>query len=41
MESRLAPGLFLAGEVLDIDGPSGGFNLTAAWSTGYIAGMNL
>ncbi|MHC4661542.1 MAG: BaiN/RdsA family NAD(P)/FAD-dependent oxidoreductase [Planctomycetota bacterium] len=41
MESRVVPGLFLAGEVLDIDGPSGGFNLTAAWSTGYIGGMNM
>lgn len=38
LESRLAPGLFLAGEVLDIDGLTGGFNLQNAWSTGWIAG---
>jgi predicted Rossmann fold flavoprotein len=41
MESRLVPGLFFAGEVLDLDGPTGGFNLTAAWATGYLAGLNL
>lgn len=35
MESRLHPGLYLAGEVLDIDGLTGGFNLQAAWTTGY------
>jgi hypothetical protein len=39
MESRIAPGLFLAGEVLDIDGFTGGFNLQAAWSTGRLAGL--
>lgn len=38
MESRLAPGLFLAGEVLDIDGVTGGFNFQAAWTTGFLAG---
>ena len=38
MESRLVPGLFFAGEVLDIDGVSGGYNLQAAFSTGYLAG---
>lgn len=38
MESRLAPGLHLAGEVLDIDGVTGGFNFQAAWTTGWIAG---
>lgn len=38
MESRLAPGLFFAGEVLDIDGITGGFNFQAAWTTGRIAG---
>ena len=37
MESRQVPGLFLAGEVLDIDAVTGGFNLQAAWSTGYVA----
>jgi len=38
MESRLVPGLYFAGEVLDIDGVTGGFNLQAAWTTGYLAG---
>jgi predicted flavoprotein YhiN len=40
MESRIVPGLFFAGEVLDLDGITGGFNFQAAWTTGYIAGMN-
>lgn len=38
MESRLQPGLYFAGEVLDIDGITGGFNFQAAWTTGYLAG---
>jgi predicted Rossmann fold flavoprotein len=38
MASRLAPGLFLAGEVLDLDADTGGFNLQAAFSTGWVAG---
>ena len=38
MESRRIPGLFLAGEMLDIDALTGGFNLQLAWSTGYRAG---
>ncbi len=38
MESRLAPGLHFAGEVLDIDGVTGGFNFQAAWTTGWLAG---
>jgi len=38
LESRLAPGLFFAGEVLDIDGDCGGFNLQWAWSSGHLAG---
>lgn len=38
MESRLCPGLHFAGEVLDIDGITGGFNFQAAWTTGWIAG---
>lgn len=38
MESKLLPGLFFAGEVIDIDGYTGGFNLQAAFSTGYVAG---
>ena len=40
MESRLVKGLFLAGELLDIQGDTGGYNLQAAFSTGYIAGVS-
>ena len=40
MESRLVPGLYACGEVLDIDGDCGGFNLQWAWSSGTIAGIN-
>lgn len=40
MESRLVKGLYVTGELLDIDGDSGGFNLQFAWSTGAIAGMS-
>jgi predicted Rossmann fold flavoprotein len=40
MESRVVPGLYLAGEVLDLDGPIGGFNFQAAFSTGWLAGLN-
>lgn len=40
MESKLVPGLFFAGEVIDIDGYTGGFNLQAAFSTGYVAGKS-
>ncbi len=39
MQSKLCPGLFLAGEVLDMDADTGGFNLQAALSTGYLAGL--
>jgi predicted Rossmann fold flavoprotein len=38
MESKIVPGLFLCGEILDIAGPVGGYNLQAAFSTGYVAG---
>ena len=38
MKSKLCDNLYFAGEVLDINGPSGGFNLQMCWSTGYIAG---
>ncbi len=38
MESRLCPGLHFAGELLDIDGVTGGFNFQAAWTTGWLAG---
>lgn len=41
MESRLQPGFFLAGEVLDIDGLTGGFNFQSAWTTGWLAGHGL
>ena len=39
MESRRCPGLFFAGEVLDVDGITGGFNFQAAWTTGWLAGQ--
>jgi predicted flavoprotein YhiN len=38
MESRVCPGLYFAGELLDIDGLTGGFNFQAAWTTGWMAG---
>src|SRR5262249_4990200 len=38
MRSKRVPELFLAGEVLDLDGPIGGYNFQAAWSTGWLAG---
>ena len=38
MESKRCPGIYFAGEVLDIDGITGGFNFQAAWTTGFIAG---
>jgi len=41
MESRLVRGLFFAGEILDIDGPIGGYNFQAAFSTGWLAGENV
>jgi len=40
MESHLVQGLYFAGEVLDIDGDTGGYNLQAAWSTAYVAGQS-
>jgi hypothetical protein len=40
MESKLVKGLYFAGEVLDLDALTGGFNLQIAWSTGYLAGMS-
>lgn len=41
MESRKTPGLFIAGELLDVDGITGGFNFQHAWASGYIAGESL
>ncbi|HRG56292.1 MAG TPA: NAD(P)/FAD-dependent oxidoreductase, partial [Lacunisphaera sp.] len=38
MESRLVPGLHFAGEVIDVDGITGGFNFQNAWTTGWLAG---
>lgn len=38
MRSRLIKNLYFAGEIIDIDGPTGGYNLQTAWSTGYLAG---
>ena len=40
MESKLVPGLYFAGEVIDVDGYTGGFNLQIAYSTGYAAGCS-
>ena len=40
MESRLVPGLYFAGEILDVDGICGGYNLQWAWSSGYAAGAS-
>ena len=40
MASRLIAGLYFAGEVLDVDGYTGGYNLQAAWPTGYVAGFS-
>ncbi len=41
MESKKLPGLYFAGEVLDLDAMTGGFNLQIAWSTGYLAGCSI
>lgn len=41
MESKIVEGLYFAGEVIDIDGYTGGYNLQAAWSTGFVAGVNV
>jgi predicted Rossmann fold flavoprotein len=40
MESKKVPGLYLAGEVVDVDGDCGGYNLQWAWSSGYVAGVH-
>ncbi|MHB8917813.1 MAG: BaiN/RdsA family NAD(P)/FAD-dependent oxidoreductase [Desulfocucumaceae bacterium] len=40
MESKLVPGLFFAGEIIDIDGACGGYNLQWAWSSGFVAGQS-
>jgi predicted Rossmann fold flavoprotein len=41
MESKICPGLYFAGEILDIDGYTGGFNLQASWATGRLAGSHI
>ena len=41
MESKVCPGLYFSGEVIDIDGITGGFNFQSAWSLGWIAGSNM
>jgi len=41
MQSRVVEGLFFAGEVLDIDGLTGGFNFQSSWTTGWLAGNAL
>jgi len=40
MKSKIIDNLFLAGEMIDVDGPTGGFNLQICWSTGYLAGQS-
>ncbi|PXF40781.1 hypothetical protein BWQ96_09491 [Gracilariopsis chorda] len=40
-ESKRSPGLYFAGETLDVDGKTGGYNLTFAWASGYIAGLSI
>ncbi|GAG34304.1 unnamed protein product, partial [marine sediment metagenome] len=40
MKSKLIENLFFAGEVIDLDGVTGGYNLQLCWTTGYIAGQN-
>jgi len=40
MQSKVCPGLFFAGEILDIDGVTGGFNFQSAWTTGWLAGKH-
>jgi predicted flavoprotein YhiN len=41
MESKLVPGLYFTGEVIDVDGYTGGYNLQIAWSTGHLAGESV
>ena len=41
LQSKICPGLYFAGEILNIDGVTGGFNFQNAWTTGYIAGNSI
>ena len=40
MQSRLVPGLYIIGDALDIDRPSGGYSLQICWTTGFVAGSH-
>ena len=40
MKSKIIENLFFAGEIIDLDGPTGGYNLQICWTAGYIAGSN-
>ena len=40
MESKIVKGMYFAGETIDLDAVTGGYNLQIAWSTGYLAGMS-
>ena len=40
MESKIIKGLYFAGEIIDVDAYTGGFNLQIAWSTGFVSGSN-
>ena len=40
MKSRIIDNLYFAGEIIDVDGPTGGYNLQICWSTGHLAGEN-
>jgi predicted flavoprotein YhiN len=40
MESKICPGIFFCGEIIDVDGVTGGFNFMNCWSSGYIAGTH-
>jgi len=40
MQSRLVPGLYIIGDMLNIDRPSGGYSLQLCWTTGFVAGSN-
>ena len=41
MQSKILPGLFFAGEILDVDGITGGFNFQHAWTSGFIAAKSI
>jgi predicted flavoprotein YhiN len=40
MQAKNIPGLYFAGEIIDLDGVTGGYNFQAAWATGYVAGSS-